>query len=80
MWSRVSKAADISKAERIVILPESMDSKISFVILRKSQWNEISDEQTVMEKNWEILKCVERYVKGQDAQGFCQWYSDWISA
>ena len=25
-----------------------------------------------------ILKCVERYVKGQDAQGFCQWYSDWI--
>ena len=36
MWSRVSKAADKSKAVRIVILPESMDSKISFVSLSKA--------------------------------------------
>ena len=31
MWSRVSKVADISKAVRIVIFPESVVSMISFV-------------------------------------------------
>ena len=31
MWSKVLKAADISKAVGILILPESMDSKIPFV-------------------------------------------------
>ena len=36
MWSRVSKAADISKAVRIVIFPESMVSMISFVSLSKA--------------------------------------------
>ena len=36
MWSRVSKAADMSKAVRIVIFPESMVSMISFVSLSKA--------------------------------------------
>ena len=36
MWSRVSKAVDISKAVRIVILPETMVSMISFVSLSKA--------------------------------------------
>ena len=35
-WSRVSKAADISRAVRIVILPESIFSKISFVSLSRA--------------------------------------------
>ena len=36
MWSRVSKAADMSKAVRIVISPESIVSMISFVSLSKA--------------------------------------------
>ena len=42
MWSRVSKAADMSKAVRIVIFPESIFSMISFVSLSKAvsvEWN-----------------------------------------
>ena len=42
MWSRVSKAADMSKAVRVVIFPESIVSMISFVSLSKAvsvEWN-----------------------------------------
>ena len=42
VWSRVSKAADISRAARIVTFPESMASKISLVNLSKAvsvEWN-----------------------------------------
>ena len=41
-WSRVSNAADISRAVRIVILQESMFSKMSFVSLSRAvsvEWN-----------------------------------------
>ena len=42
VWSRVSKAADISKAARIATFPESMVSMISLVSLSKAvsvEWN-----------------------------------------
>ena len=42
VWSRVSNAADMSRAVRIVIFPESMVSMMSFVSLSRAvsvEWN-----------------------------------------
>ena len=51
----------MSRAVKIVILPESMVSMISLVSLsiEQSQWNEIFDMQTAEGRNWEIWKCEE---------------------
>ena len=78
----LSKAADISKAVRIVIYIPWVNEPpwYTFVSLSKAvsvEWNS-AIQLTVEEKNWEILRCEERNVQGQGARGSCRWYSDWI--
>ena len=69
VWLRVSNAADMSRAVRIVIFPESMVSMMSFVSLSS---NGICDRQTAKGRNWEIWIYEEKDEPGQDVRAFCQ--------
>ena len=48
-WSRVSNAADMSSAVKIVIFPELVS--LSRAV---SVWSEICDRQAARGRNWEI--------------------------
>ena len=74
VWSRVSNAADMSRAVRIVIFPESIVSMMSFVNLSRAvsvEWN-LRYRQTAKGRNWEIWIYEEKDELGQDVRAFCQ--------